>query len=174
MHMLLGNLGSWHSVRCSFDMKHPTKQSCSASLPSRSMCPSTQQKLLRNGPRNVNLVSNFPQILISSTTDEMCQTMSNQWMPRLTMHRTRSIHSQCLTSRHHVTSLKVLCPRLDGSEPSQTHGGFSMAWTWSHWCLIISESGEYVGQVEALRLLSLCSGHIWGSLVKRGAFSCSR
>lgn len=84
---------------------------------------------------------------------------SDPQRPHLTAHRTQRIYHQCPSARNHRTTPEVLCPCLDGLEPSLIRNWASIGRTrseMSHGCSIRLGSGEAGGQVDTWSSLS-CS-----------------
>lgn len=100
------------------------------------MCTATLQRLLRNGLRNMTKSSRRRPGLDP-----------DPWRPHLATHRNQMICCQCPSARHDGTPPELLCPCLDGSEPSLMLSGASMNQTCSGTCCGCSYSGVTLRRV---------------------------
>lgn len=107
-----------------------------SALPSRTRDLDKPQKLLRNGPRNMTKSSRRRPGLDP-----------DPWRPHLATHRNQMICCQCPSARHDGTPPELLCPCLDGSEPSLMLSGASMNQTCSGTCCGCSYSGVTLRRV---------------------------
>lgn len=122
------------------DMNHPLKHCCKPGTrplvavvlpdgsgpPSRAVCPTAPQELLRNGLQNITKSSrHWPGLQTSQVPMQSCiyGTILIHGGPISQPTNLKGSAVQRSGDRHHRTTLEVLFPHLDGSVSSLIQGG---------------------------------------------------